>query len=96
MAEELEHGDHPDHVEKPVDQGQVEELRPSPEETDHREQQHGDGTYRVRALKAIEQKVARITLTKEQLYKKASDTIRKSRQETQLLMEKGLIATYKE
>jgi malate dehydrogenase (oxaloacetate-decarboxylating) len=43
------------------------------------------------ALKAIEQKVARITLSKEQLYQKASDIIRKSRQETQILMEKGLI-----
>jgi hypothetical protein len=43
------------------------------------------------ALKAIEQKVARITLSKDQLYQKASDTIRKARQETQFLMEKGLI-----
>jgi len=48
------------------------------------------------ALKAIEQKVARITMSKDQLYKKASDTIRKSRQETQFLMEKGLIPAYKE
>jgi malate dehydrogenase (oxaloacetate-decarboxylating) len=48
------------------------------------------------ALKAIEQKVARVTLSKEQLYQKASDIIRKSRQETQLLMDKGLIPAYKE
>jgi malate dehydrogenase (oxaloacetate-decarboxylating) len=48
------------------------------------------------ALKAIEQKVARITLSREQLYQKASDIIRRSRQETQVLMEKGLIPAYKE
>jgi hypothetical protein len=40
--------------------------------------------------------VARVTLSKEQLYQKASDIIRKSRQETQLLMDKGLIPAYKE
>ena len=43
------------------------------------------------ATKAIEQKVARISLTKDQLYEKASDIIRRSREETQVLMEKGLI-----
>ena len=43
------------------------------------------------ALKAIEQKVARISLTKEQLYEIASEKIRRARQETQFLMEKGLI-----
>ena len=48
------------------------------------------------ALKAIEQKVARITLSKEKLYEIASEKIRKSRQETQVLMEKGLIPAYKE
>ncbi len=46
------------------------------------------------ALKAIEQKVARITLTKDQLLKKATDIIRKAQAETRLLTEKGLIATY--
>jgi len=48
------------------------------------------------ALKAIEQKVARIKLSKEQLYQKASDTIRRARMETQVLMEKGIITAYKE
>ena len=48
------------------------------------------------ALKAIEQKVARIKLSKEQLYQKASDTIRRARMETQVLMEKGIIPAYKE
>ncbi len=47
-------------------------------------------------LKAIEQKVARITLSKEKLFEIASEKIRKSRQETQVLMEKGLIPSYKE
>ena len=43
------------------------------------------------ALKAIEQKVARIKLTKEQLFEKASAIINRARAETQLLMEHGLI-----
>jgi malate dehydrogenase (oxaloacetate-decarboxylating) len=47
------------------------------------------------ALKAIEQKVARITLSKEKLYEIASDKIRRARQETQVMMEKGLIPAYK-
>jgi malate dehydrogenase (oxaloacetate-decarboxylating) len=48
------------------------------------------------AMKAIEQKVARITLSKEKLFEIASEKIRKARQETQVLMEKGLIPPYKE
>ncbi len=48
------------------------------------------------ALKAIEQKVARITLTKDQLLKKATDIIQKAQKETRLLMEKGFIPAYKE
>jgi malate dehydrogenase (oxaloacetate-decarboxylating) len=47
-------------------------------------------------LKAIEQKVARVKLSKEQLYQKASETIKRARMETQILMEKGLIPAYKE
>ena len=43
------------------------------------------------ALKAIEQKVARVTMTKEQLFEKASAIIDRARQETQVLMEKGMI-----
>jgi malate dehydrogenase (oxaloacetate-decarboxylating) len=43
------------------------------------------------ALKAIEQKVARITLTKEQLFEKASAIINRARQETKVLMESGII-----
>jgi len=43
------------------------------------------------ALKAIEQKVARIKLTKEQLFEKASAIINHARAETQLLMQHGLI-----
>ncbi|MBM4329699.1 MAG: NADP-dependent malic enzyme [Deltaproteobacteria bacterium] len=48
------------------------------------------------ALKAIEQKVARITLPKEKLFEIASDKIRRARLETQVLMEKGLIPSYSE
>jgi malate dehydrogenase (oxaloacetate-decarboxylating) len=44
------------------------------------------------ALKAIEQKVARITLTKEQLYEKASSIIDRARLEVDVMMEKGLIS----
>jgi malate dehydrogenase (oxaloacetate-decarboxylating) len=43
------------------------------------------------ALKAIDQKVARIKLTKEQLFEKASAIINRARGETQLLMQQGLI-----
>jgi len=43
------------------------------------------------ALKAIEQKVARIKLTKAQLFEKASAIINRAREETQLLMKQGLI-----
>jgi malate dehydrogenase (oxaloacetate-decarboxylating) len=43
------------------------------------------------ALKAIEQKVGRIKLTKEQLFEKASAIINRAREETQVLMQKGLI-----
>jgi malate dehydrogenase (oxaloacetate-decarboxylating) len=43
------------------------------------------------ALKAIEQKVARITLTKEQLFEKASTIINRAREETRVLMESGVI-----
>jgi malate dehydrogenase (oxaloacetate-decarboxylating) len=43
------------------------------------------------ALKAIEQKVARITLSKEQLYEKASAIINRAREETKVLMESGVI-----
>lgn len=48
------------------------------------------------ALKAIEQKVARITLSRDQLLKKATEIIQKAQAETRLLMEKGFIAPYKE
>ncbi|MDI6754898.1 MAG: NADP-dependent malic enzyme [Thermodesulfobacteriota bacterium] len=48
------------------------------------------------ALKAIEQKVARIILPKEKLFEIASDKIRRARMETQVLMEKGLIPSYSE
>jgi malate dehydrogenase (oxaloacetate-decarboxylating) len=43
-------------------------------------------------LKAIEQKVARVEMTKEQLFEKASAIIDRARQEVDVLMEKGLIA----
>jgi malate dehydrogenase (oxaloacetate-decarboxylating) len=43
------------------------------------------------ALKAIEQKVARIKMTKEQLFEKASAIINRAREETQVLMKQGLI-----
>jgi malate dehydrogenase (oxaloacetate-decarboxylating) len=43
------------------------------------------------ALKAIEQKVARITLSKEKLFEKASAIIDRARQETKVLMESGVI-----
>ncbi len=48
------------------------------------------------ALKAIEQGVARIKLSKDELFKKASETIRRARMETQVLMEKGVIPAYAE
>lgn len=46
------------------------------------------------ALKAIEQKVARITLSKKQLYEKASAIINRAREETQTLMKNGIIPAY--
>ena len=42
-------------------------------------------------MKAIEQKVARVKMTKEQLFEKASAIINRARQEVDLMMEKGLI-----
>lgn len=42
-------------------------------------------------MKAIEQGVARIKLSKDELFEKASATIRKAREETQTLMEEGFI-----
>ncbi len=42
-------------------------------------------------LKAIEQKVARVKMTKEQLYEKASTMIQTARKQTQFLMDKGII-----
>jgi malate dehydrogenase (oxaloacetate-decarboxylating) len=45
----------------------------------------------VVGMKAIEQGVARITLTREALFEKASRIIKRSRDETQALMEKGVI-----
>ena len=42
-------------------------------------------------LKAIEQGVARVILTRQQLLDKASQMIKRARQETEVLMEKGLI-----
>ncbi len=48
------------------------------------------------ALKAIEQKVARVKLSKEKLYEIASDKIRRARMETSVMMEKGIIPAYKE
>lgn len=46
-------------------------------------------------LKAIEQKVARVKMSKEKLFEIASEKIRKARMETQVLMEKGVILPYK-
>lgn len=43
------------------------------------------------AMKGIEQKVARIILTKDELFEKATKIIRRARDETKILMEKGLI-----
>jgi malate dehydrogenase (oxaloacetate-decarboxylating) len=42
-------------------------------------------------LKAIEQKVARVKMSKDKLYEKASMMIDRARQEVDLMMEKGLI-----
>jgi len=42
-------------------------------------------------MKAIEQGVARVTMSREELYKKAEETIRHAREETKLLMEQGII-----
>jgi len=43
------------------------------------------------ALKAIEQGVATLTLTKEELYAQAAAKIKRAREETQVLMKEGLI-----
>jgi malate dehydrogenase (oxaloacetate-decarboxylating) len=42
-------------------------------------------------MKAIEQKVARVKMSKEQLFEKASAIIDRARKETQVLMESGII-----
>jgi malate dehydrogenase (oxaloacetate-decarboxylating) len=47
-------------------------------------------------MKAIEQEVARVTLTKEELYYKAESTISKARGEVKFMMEKGFIPLPKE
>jgi malate dehydrogenase (oxaloacetate-decarboxylating) len=44
------------------------------------------------AMKAQEQGVARLTATREELYAKASETIKAAREQVQVLMEQGLIA----
>ena len=44
------------------------------------------------AMKAIEQGVARIKMSKEEIYKQAERTIRRAREETQLLMKEKFIA----
>ena len=44
-------------------------------------------------MKAIEQGVARIVMTKDELFAKASSIIKRAREETKALMEKGLILT---
>jgi malate dehydrogenase (oxaloacetate-decarboxylating) len=43
-------------------------------------------------MKAQEQGIARLSLTREELYRQAADTIRKSREMAQLLMREGAIA----
>jgi malate dehydrogenase (oxaloacetate-decarboxylating) len=43
-------------------------------------------------LKAIEQGIARIELTRDQIYQKASSIIKSARDKTQLLMKEGFIA----
>jgi len=47
-------------------------------------------------LKAIEQGVARVKKTRAELMKMAEDTIRRARQETELLMKEGIIQPYVE
>jgi malate dehydrogenase (oxaloacetate-decarboxylating) len=42
-------------------------------------------------MKAIEQGVARLNLSRDELYEQASRIIERSRRETQLLMDKGII-----
>jgi malate dehydrogenase (oxaloacetate-decarboxylating) len=44
------------------------------------------------ALKAIDQGVARVKLTREELFEKATRIIKRAREETQILMKEGLIA----
>ena len=46
-------------------------------------------------LKAIEQGVARKRISKEELFKQASKTITRAREETRTLMEHGLISTFR-
>jgi malate dehydrogenase (oxaloacetate-decarboxylating) len=48
------------------------------------------------AKKAMEQGVARLRLTEKELFSMAEEKIRRSRDEVSLLMEKGIIAPYKE
>jgi malate dehydrogenase (oxaloacetate-decarboxylating) len=43
-------------------------------------------------MKAIEQGVARITMSKEKLLEKSSETIKRARDETKTLMEQGLVS----
>jgi len=42
-------------------------------------------------MKAIEQRVARLELTRHELYQRASETIERARGEIQLLMDEGFI-----
>jgi len=44
-------------------------------------------------MKAIEQGVARLNLSREELFEKAEKTIKRAREETKLLMEEGIIPT---
>jgi len=46
-------------------------------------------------MKAIEQKVARVKMTKEQLFEKASGMIDRARREVEVMMKNGLIAECK-
>ena len=42
-------------------------------------------------MKAIKQGIARVTMTKDELFAKASKIIKRSRNETKILMDKGII-----
>jgi malate dehydrogenase (oxaloacetate-decarboxylating) len=48
------------------------------------------------AKKAMEQGVARLRLTEEELFRTAEGKIRRARDEVAVLMEKGIIAPYEE